>query len=263
MTADPRPLGPRAQARARTMERILEIGRAQLAEQGVAGLSVREVARGLGMVSSAIYRYVASRDELLTLLIVDAYAELADAVDDALAGVATQGSADGAAPRSRFLALGDAMCAWALAHPERWTLLYGTPVPDYAAPAESTNADGTRVMQAVLRIAADAADAAAQSSTDAAAPSAAGTAAPGAEGMVGPAVGELAPEVTALLERHLDEFGVDTDPSVEFAALTAWSSLVGVISAHVFGQLGADAAAIGESILHSQVRMLADLVAPR
>lgn len=236
MTADPRPLGPRAQARARTMERIVDLGNAQLAEQGVAGLSVREIARGLGMVSSAIYRYVASRDELLTLLIVDAYAELADAVDEAIAG------ADDAAPRTRLLALGDAMCAWAIAHPERWTLLYGTPVRDYSAPAETTNADGTRVMRAVLRIAADAAAQGAPATT-------------GEDG--------LSPEVTALLESHLDEFGIETDPSVEFAALTAWSSLVGVISAHVFGQLGHDAAAIGESILHSQVRMLADLVAPR
>lgn len=49
------------------------------------------------------------------------------------------------------------MCAWAIAHPERWTLLYGTPVRDYSAPAETTDADGTRVMRAVLRIAADAA----------------------------------------------------------------------------------------------------------
>src|SRR5699024_282031 len=130
------------------------------------------------------------------LLIVDAFAELADEVDAALAAV-------GDDPRTRFLALGDAMCDWAVAHPARWTLLYGTPVADYSAPAETTNADGTRVMQAVLRIAADAADA----GTDELRPV------------------ELAPEVTALLERHLAEFEIATAPDVEFAALTAWSSL--------------------------------------
>lgn len=237
MSTSSRPPGPRALARERTMARIVELGNAQLAEQGVAGLSVREIARGLGMVSSAIYRYVGSRDELLTLLIVDAYTDLADAVDHAVA-------AAGDDPRTRFLALGDAMCAWAIAHPERWTLLYGTPVRDYSAPAESTNADGTRVMQTVLRIAADAAE-----------HGAVGSAATGERG--------LAPEVTFLLESHLEEFGVATGAETEFAALTAWSSLVGVISAHVFGQLGADAVSIGERILHSQVRMLADLIAPR
>ena len=117
----------RALARERTMARIVELGNAQLAESGVAGLSVREIARGLGMVSSAVYRYVASRDELLTLLIVDAYEDLAAVVEERLAGA-------GDGPRERFLALGGAMSSWALAAPERWSLLYGTPVPGYAAP---------------------------------------------------------------------------------------------------------------------------------
>lgn len=233
--------GPRALARERTMKRIVELGNAQLVAHGVAGLSVREIARGLGMVSSAIYRYVSSRDDLLTLLIVDAFVDLADTVDAAIAEV--EGAA-GADPRARLLALGDAMCGWALAHPERWTLLYGTPVRDYAAPAETTNADGTRVMRAVLRIAADAEQ---QDRL-------AGTAARDSAG--------LAPEVVALLEHHLEEFGIDAAPATTFAALTAWSSLVGAISAHVFGQLGPDAAAIGERILDAQVRTLADLIAP-
>lgn len=241
MAPDRRPPGPRALARERTMARIVELGNAQLAEQGVAGLSVREIARGLGMVSSAIYRYVGSRDELLTVLIVDAYAELADAVD---AAVAAAGEATGGDPRARFLALGRAMCSWAVAHPERWALLYGTPVQDYSAPAETTNADGTRVMQAVLRIAADATGR-------------------GSGEEAAPGVPDLAPEVTVLLKGHLGEFGVDAAPATGFAALTAWSSLVGVISAHVFGQLGSDAAAIGEHILDAQVRMLAELIASR
>src|SRR5699024_2825851 len=244
MTSAPRPPGPRALARERTMARIVELGNAQLVEQGVAGLSVREIARGLGMVSSAIYRYVSSRDELLTLLIVDAFAELADAVDAAVdAAAETAAETAGEGPRARFLALGDAMCASAISHPERRSRQYGTPVRDYSAPAETTNADGTRVIRAVLGIAADAAE---LGSGPAAATGA-----------------EPAPEVTALLEEHQDEFGIDADPATGLAALTAWSGLVGAISAHVFGQLGPDAAAIGDRILDVQVRMLADLIAPR
>ena len=65
--------------------RVLEIGRQHLADYGAAALSLRAVTRDLGMVSSAVYRYVASRDELLTLLVVDAYTELGDAVDARLA----------------------------------------------------------------------------------------------------------------------------------------------------------------------------------
>ena len=227
------PRTSRALARERTLGRIVELGNAQLAECGAAELSVREIARGLGMVSSAIYRYVSCREELLTLLIVDAYGDLADTVDEAVEQV-------GRDPRTRFLALARAMAAWAIAHPERWTLLYGTPVSDYDAPAEVTNADGTRVMAAVLAIAADAAGSA-ESAGDR------------------PAV-HVTPEVQSLLETHLAEFGVQADADLALRAVTAWSSLVGVVSAHVFGQLGADAVTVGEQMLDSQVEMLAELV---
>ena len=82
---------PRELARERTMAEIMRLGREQLASQGAAALSLRAVAKDLGIVSSAVYRYVSSRDELLTLLVVEAYTELGDAVDAALeapAGVA-------------------------------------------------------------------------------------------------------------------------------------------------------------------------------
>lgn len=242
MPSDPT---PRALARERTMARIVELGNAQLRDSGVAGLSVREIARGLGMVSSAIYRYVASRDELLTLLIVDAYEDLAAAVEAALAGA-------GEDPRGRFLALGRAMARWALAQPERWSLLYGTPVPGYAAPSGSTTAPGTRVTREVLAIAADAAGGAeAVGGAEAAAATSAA---------VGPA---LSPSTAALLERHLAEFGLEADVATAARAVTAWSSLVGVISAHLFGQLGPDAVALGEEILDPQIEVLAELIAPR
>lgn len=224
----------RALARERTMARIVELGNAQLAESGVAGLSVREIARGLGMVSSAVYRYVASRDELLTLLIVDGYEDLAAAVEERLAGA-------GEEPRGRFLALGGAMAAWALAAPERWALLYGTPVPGYAAPSEATNVPGTQVTREVLAIAADAARG-------------------------DRPIGEspvLAPAVSGLLDRHLTEFAIEADAATATRAVTAWSGLVGVISAHLFGQLGPDAVALGEDILRPQIEILADLIAPR
>lgn len=230
------PSTPRALARERTMHRIVELGNAQLAEHGPAELSVREVARGLGMVSSAIYRYVRSRDELLTLLIVDAYEDLADTVEDAVAW-----SRD--SPRERFLALGAAMTRWALEHPERWTLLYGTPVRGYDAPADTTIAPGIRVIGHVLTLAADAA----------------------ATGDGPSSVADLAPTpaVTALLEENLPEFDVDTDPVTAMRALAVWSSLVGIISAHVFGQLGPDAVAVGEDLLAGQLPLLADLITAR
>ena len=80
----------RARRREDVTNRVLEIGREHLAEHGAAGLSLRAVTRDLGMVSSAVYRYVANRDELLTLLLVDAYGAQADAVDAAVASAADQ-----------------------------------------------------------------------------------------------------------------------------------------------------------------------------
>ena len=81
-----RRVGKRQESRQRIEAQIVELGRRQLATVGAAGLSVRAIARDLGMVSSAVYRYVASRDALLTLLLVDAYSDLADTVGQARAG---------------------------------------------------------------------------------------------------------------------------------------------------------------------------------
>lgn len=232
---DAPPRTSRAAARERTMARILELGREQLVERGPAELSVREIARGLGMVSSAIYRYVPSRDALLTLLIADAFTELADAVDAAVGGA-------GPDPRARFLALAGAMADWALAHPERWTLLYGTPVRGYTAPAETTTAPGTRVMAHVLRIAADAA----------------------AQGRLPERpLAPLPAEVAALLREAAEELHVPVDPAAATAAVTAWSALVGILSGHVFGQLGPDAVALGRSLVALQAEIAADLICPR
>ncbi|HYJ54499.1 MAG TPA: TetR/AcrR family transcriptional regulator, partial [Mycobacterium sp.] len=76
-------MGKRQDSRDRIERRIVELGKGHLVTEGAAGLSLRAIARDLGMVSSAVYRYVASRDELLTLLLVDAYTELADSVERA------------------------------------------------------------------------------------------------------------------------------------------------------------------------------------
>src|SRR5258705_6273261 len=78
-----RAVGKRQESRERIERDIIAIGRRHLVTEGAAGLSVRAIARELGMVSSAVYRYVASPDDLLALLLLDAYTALADAVDPA------------------------------------------------------------------------------------------------------------------------------------------------------------------------------------
>lgn len=117
----------RARVRASMIEEIKAVARRHLASDG-ANLSLRAVARDLGMVSSAIYRYFPSRDELLTALILEAYDALGDAVEAADAGV------DRADLRGRWHAACRAARAWALAHPAEYALLYGSPVPGTRPP---------------------------------------------------------------------------------------------------------------------------------
>src|SRR6478609_9814246 len=144
--ASARALTPRQRARTRTVADIVRLGRQHLATHGAAALSLRAVARDLGVVSSAVYRYVESRDELLTLLLIDAFGELGDEVDAAVAA-APEGDHLG-----RFMALGGAVRTWALREPASYALLFGSPVPGYNAPAERTTGPGTRVIVALIGI---------------------------------------------------------------------------------------------------------------
>jgi AcrR family transcriptional regulator len=141
-----RPTGVRARARAQTIEDIKRVARLHLATDG-ADLSLRSVARDLGMVSSAVYRYFESRDTLLTAIIIDAYDELGEASEQAEAAVRRTDL------RGRWQATAHAIRDWSRAHPAEYGLLYGTPVPGYSAP-QDTIGPASRpvvVMTAILR----------------------------------------------------------------------------------------------------------------
>lgn len=223
-----RPRRTHAEARAQMRAGILRLGTAQLAEVGAAGLSVREIARGLGVASSAIYRHVANRDELLTLLVVEAYTDLANAV--APRTPATE------APAQRLRQLARGVREWAVAHPESWALLYGSPVPGYRAPAAQTTPVGTRVMVQFLGVLA-AGDPEVRRSERA--PVSAALAAELAAG-----IAELTDDEGARLARE----AVDA-PGFAADALESWTGLIGIVSAEVFGQLGSDLAAHGGELL--------------
>ncbi|MBZ5736929.1 TetR/AcrR family transcriptional regulator [Nocardioides mangrovi] len=139
----------RAENRAEQTRAILDRARAQLAEVGPAALSVRQIARDVGMVSSAVYRYFPSRDELLTALIVEAYDELGAAVEAADAHVKRRTDLD-----KRFLAWANAIRTWALANPHEYALLYGSPVPGYVAPDDTVPA-ASRITGALLSLVAE------------------------------------------------------------------------------------------------------------
>jgi len=151
-TDDERPSaaqGARARARAELTEEIVDAARRHLATDGAAGLSLRAVARDLGMVSSAIYRYFPSRDDLLTRLIIDAYDALGEHVEAEEEAVVRRTDL-----RARWLAIAHGVRDWALAHPQQWGLIYGTPVPGYVAPPD-TIAPASRVTQLLIALLAE------------------------------------------------------------------------------------------------------------
>jgi len=221
----------RQDSRERIKRRIVELGRRHLVTDGAAGLSLRAIARDLGMVSSAVYRYVASRDELLTLLLVDAYTELADAVEAAQRAAGTDW-------RAQLTALAHAARTWAVAQPASWALLYGSPVPGYHAPQERTGGPGTRVIAALIGI----------------------VAAAQAAGEVPAAADRVPAPLSADFDAVRAEFGATIGDDALARCLVLWSALVGAISLEVFLGYGADTFADPGQAFDAQLRLLAAVV---
>lgn len=140
---------PRERVRAEVTAEILDAAHRQLADGGATHISLRAVARELGMASSAVHRYFATRDDVLTALLLREYTALAD----------TLTAAESALPRDdlrgRVEALFLAERLWALGHPYSWGLLFGQPVPGYAAP-QATTEPATRFFRLLAEVAADA-----------------------------------------------------------------------------------------------------------
>jgi len=204
------PRTARERARAEITQEILETARRHLARDGAAALSLRAVARDCGMVSSAIYRYFPSRDALLTALIVDAF--------DAVGEVAEQVERDVPAGRgfsARWVALGAAVRAWAVAQPHDYALIYGSPVPGYEAPTDTVD-PAARVSLVALRLVAD-----------------------------GVVAGQIDPAATGSMPRTMhremaglrDGVGLAIPDEVLARTLLAWSAVLGAINYELFGHL--------------------------
>jgi AcrR family transcriptional regulator len=202
----------RQATRAAVIAEIVSEAHRQMSAAGAAALSLRAIARELGMASSAIYRYVASRDELLTILIVEAYDTLG-----ATAEAAAKATAGTPAPR-QWRAVCRALRSWALEHPQEYGLLFGSPVPGYHAP-QSTVAPASRVTRVLAGVLLTAYQ------TD----------------QLNPVtVVPVSPAVTADARRLATEMGL-SDASDSMLAtlacgLVTWAQLFGQISFEVFGR---------------------------
>jgi AcrR family transcriptional regulator len=196
----------RERARAELTEEIKTAARQQLATVGAEALSLRAISRELGMVSSALYRYFASRDELLTALIIDAY----DALGDAAEAAATGGD-----PADEWIAIYAAVRDWARANPQEYALIYGSPISGYQAP-QTTVQPASRVPLLMLGLL-QRAHASGRLVTPPDAPSPTGALAQQTEVLVA-----LAPDVP---------------PAVLVRTVIVWTQLFGMLSFELFGQL--------------------------
>lgn len=183
------------------------------------------------MVSSALYRYFPSRDDLLTALIIDAYDALGDAVEQAEKAV-RRGE-----HRERWRTLCRAVHSWAKQHPHEYALIYGSPVVGYQAPQETIApaSRGLRVLGALL--------------SDAA-----------AAGLLAPVAG---PPLTAGLSDQVagvaEVIAPDVPPDALARALIAWTQLFGGVSFELFGHLVGSVEPAEEFVAYA-VECMADLI---
>ena len=218
----PVPRTARERARAEITAEILDAARGYLATDGAPALSLRAIARDLGMASSALYRYFKSRDELLTRLIIDAYDALGAAAEVAEATV------DRTDLAGRFAATCTAVRAWALAHPNEYALIYGSPIPGYAAP-QDTVVPAARVALALVKV---------LTHTE-----------------LRNVDGEVATELRAQAEALTKVLGIIAGPETVARLLMAWTQLFGAISFDLFGQYVGSVDPADAFFAHSAKRM--------
>lgn len=212
----------RERARAAFTADLLAAARARLATDGPAQLSLRAVARDLGVASSAVYRYVPSRDALLTLLIIEAYDEAGAACEEA----AQVARARGLPPGQVYLAVARGFRRWALEHRSSFELVYGTPVPGYAAP-QDTVPHAIRVWTVLVGIVIAAN---ADGSWRPTGPAAAGTASDAS--LVDPGAVELGRAVARAAGVE-----VPIEPAGVVGTIALFTAMLGAVTAELFGHL--------------------------
>jgi AcrR family transcriptional regulator len=207
--------GLRERFRSQVRDEVKRVALDQLAAGGPPAVAVNAIARELGVSGPALYRYFANRDELLTELTLDAYADLAAALAAAAAPAVPAAGGDGrpGEPEARLRALAGAYRGWALAQPHRYRLLYAAPVPGYDPQADRLVAAAHRAMAALL---------------------------PVVLALPSPAVAPGPPDPLAgQLASWAHERGTAAEPAAALRAVLLWSRLHGLVSLEIEGNFGA------------------------
>ena len=205
-------MSTRAQRREITERAILDAARGLLVEGGQEARTVRGLARQLHLVPSALYRYVSSREELLTILFSHIYSDMADFVESAHDAVPREDL------RGRWRAFANALRDWALQHPYEWTLINGTPLRDYQVPPTETLTSGVRLHFLLARLGQDAEAA-------------------GLHARIRP---DGSPVAMPGLPPFLQSQGIEISEESVLAGVAGWHLLMGALYEEIFGLFGTE-----------------------
>jgi AcrR family transcriptional regulator len=188
---------------------IKETAWKQITEFGASALSLRAIARELNITAPAIYNYFQRRDDLVTALIVDAFTSLGESQKNSLTNLPEDDLA------ARLTTLGLAYRDWAVVYPQRYQLIFGTPIPGYKAPADITVPAAAwslvsliETVQAIYisgRLRMD-------------------------------RFAEMTPELESMLEAW-SQFAGGTDAKVLYTALVIWSRVHGLVALEIGNQM--------------------------
>jgi AcrR family transcriptional regulator len=221
----------RERARAATIEEIKATALDLMREQHTTDVRFTDIARVMGMTPPALYRYFADRDELLTVLITDAYNDLGDRV------AASRDAVPQTDIGGRWLAAAEAYRSWARQQPEQFSLILGMPVPGYAAQEEGPTTEAAkRAMNQLSALFIEAAE----------------------RGQLQrPLIQHVDPAMlTCADEKHPELNGVLAPESFQ-AMLQAWACLHGFASLEAYGHLDWLTPEARDSLFLSQVELIA------
>jgi AcrR family transcriptional regulator len=210
-------------------EAIKETAWRQIAEYGAPALSLRAIARELKITAPAIYNYFPDRDALVTALIIDAYTSFGDWQLEARDSVRRND------PRKKLEAIGVAYRNWAHTYPQRYQLIFGTPIPGYKMPAEKAFPSSARSISALFSVVEELRAAGKLQVTSA------------------PTINEKYTPFYELWKNYLGE----VHPQSLFVAMTIWARVHGIVSLEIQGNLppfGENGDALYKSELNAQAR---------
>jgi hypothetical protein len=236
-------LSRRDRVRAETTVEIKQTARRILVEQGPEAVTLRAIARDMGVTAPALYRYFDSHEELVRRVVGDIFGELADKIHAAIeaAGAASDGDL-----AEKMAAACQGFRQWALAHKAEFALLFGTPLPGINVEDDDLTEECARKFAGTfyalfLELWRK-------------------------NPFPVPPPEEIDPGLREQLARYRDGIGADVPLGALLTFLRCWVRLYGIVSMEVFGHLGFaldDPAPIFEITLAELARLVGLQYPPR